>query len=171
MYVALGSNLNEPHAQVERAIAKLKRYPQVSAFRASTAVESAPVGYLDQPSFINAVVGFLTVWSLRDTHNVLKKIESELGKIPPKERFGPRTIDLDLLMYGRVKSEDPELLLPHPRLHERIFVLYPLASIAPELRVGGGRSVSEWLKALPPDAWSGFRDLGVPLGNGSALKG
>jgi len=163
VYVALGSNLADPLSQVKTAIDRLRACEGFQSVIASTAVESAPVGFVDQPKFINAVVGFLTRHSLTECHNLLKSIETQMGKIPPTERFGPRVIDLDVLLFGSVTSDDPSLLLPHPRLHERVFVLYPLSTIAPSVRVRDGRSVTEWLAGLPASDWEGFADLGVSL--------
>jgi 2-amino-4-hydroxy-6-hydroxymethyldihydropteridine diphosphokinase len=163
VYVGVGSNLNGPLSQVKRAVHSLASQPQFEFLSTATAVESAPVGLLDQPHFVNSVVAFLTQCSLTEVHNILKKIETDMGKTPPKERFGPRVIDLDVLIYGSQVSHDPTLLIPHPRLHERVFVLYPLNQLAPSLTVPGRGIVGRLLQALPLEAYEGFKDLKVSV--------
>jgi 2-amino-4-hydroxy-6-hydroxymethyldihydropteridine diphosphokinase len=163
VYVGVGSNLDAPLQQVRRAIQLLGDTGKIASLHCSAPVESQPVGFIEQPRFINAVVGFLTQWSLIECHNTLKAIETRMGKVPPKERFGPRIIDLDVLIFGSTISTDPSLILPHPRLHERAFVLYPLAQIAPQLLVPGLGSVAKLLQALPPAASEGMVELGHSL--------
>jgi 2-amino-4-hydroxy-6-hydroxymethyldihydropteridine diphosphokinase len=136
-YVGLGSNLDDPPRQLDAAIEGLKTLPQSRFVIESHRVGSDPVGPKDQPRFLNSVAALLTQCSPKMLHQALRDLEVRLGKKPPKERFGPRSIDLDLLMYGAQTVNDVGLEVPHPRLHERAFVLYPLAEIAPDLWVPG----------------------------------
>lgn len=135
-YVALGSNLDGPEQRVENAIADLERLPSTRLLARSALYRTAPVGYADQPDFVNAVA--LLETSL-DAESLLASL-FELEKAAGRERRipnGPRTLDLDLLLHGDCAMDTEALTLPHPRLHERAFVLLPLAEIAPELEIPG----------------------------------
>jgi 2-amino-4-hydroxy-6-hydroxymethyldihydropteridine diphosphokinase len=136
-YLGLGSNLEDPSLQLDRAEAGLAALPSVRLIAVSPRYGSDPVGFADQPRFLNAVAAVLTTLSPEALHRELRGLETVLGKVPPSERFGPRLIDLDLLVYGDAVIDSPELTVPHPRMHERAFVLYPLADIAPELWIPG----------------------------------
>jgi 2-amino-4-hydroxy-6-hydroxymethyldihydropteridine diphosphokinase len=136
-YVALGSNLSEPRRQVEAAFGALGGIPGTRLVSRSSLWRSQPMGPQDQPAFVNAAAGLLTTLSPRDTLAALQGIETRMGRSEPAVRWGPRVIDLDLLQFGDVKSDDPALALPHPGLHQRNFVLYPLSEIAAELWVPG----------------------------------
>ena len=157
-YVALGSNLDDPPARVREAAAALARLPHTRLELASRPWRTRPIGVRDQPDFVNACVALLTALSAPALHGELRALETRLGKVPPPVRFGPRRIDLDLLVHGDVVHRDAELVVPHPRLHERAFVLYPLAEIAPDLTVPGRGRVAVLLARLPRDA-----DVPVPL--------
>lgn len=149
-YVALGSNLDEPALQVERALARLSAIPRTQCVARSRLYASRPMGPQDQPEFVNAVAGLLTQLSPTELLQELKRIEHEMGRTPPPVRWGPRRIDLDLLVYGMVQTTQADLTLPHPGIHERNFVLYPLAEIAPALMIPGRGLVGELAQRLGP---------------------
>lgn len=112
-------------------------------------IETEPVGYEDQPRFLNAAAKLATTRSPRELLELLLSIERALGRVRGEgPRYGPRTIDLDLLVYGNETIDEPALVVPHPRLHERRFVLEPLAELDPELVVPGRGSVSALLAEL-----------------------
>jgi 2-amino-4-hydroxy-6-hydroxymethyldihydropteridine diphosphokinase len=136
-YVALGSNLDDPRAQVERAIAALGDLPRTRRVLRSSLYRTRPFGPVAQPDFVNAVVGLLTELDPATLLMALKNLEAGLGRERPSERWGPRRIDLDLLVHGTSRSDVDELRLPHPGIAERAFVLVPLAEIAPDLDVPG----------------------------------
>ena len=135
-YVALGANLNDPAAAVRNAIAALHRLPRGRVAAVSSLYRSAPVGLKHQPDFINAVVALDTELEARALLDELFGIEAAFGRrrsIPN----APRTLDLDLLLHGDAIRHDPQLTLPHPRMHLRAFVLKPLVEIAPDIRIPG----------------------------------
>jgi 2-amino-4-hydroxy-6-hydroxymethyldihydropteridine diphosphokinase len=142
-YVGLGSNLDEPALQVRRALTALAGLPQTRLLRCSHLYRSSPMGPVAQPDFVNAVAGLLTQLEASRFFGALRALERELGRLPPRERWGPRRIDLDLLLFAQVRQEGPELQLPHPGIVNRNFVLYPLAEVAPELPVPGYGRVAE----------------------------
>ena len=141
-YVGLGANLGEREATIRAAVASLPGVVAVSSFR-----ETDPVGRTDQPKFLNGVAALETGLSARELLDVLLSVERELGR-ERRERWGPRTIDLDLLLYGGETVEEPGLTVPHPRLHERRFALEPLAELDPELFVPGHGWVKDLLARL-----------------------
>jgi 2-amino-4-hydroxy-6-hydroxymethyldihydropteridine diphosphokinase len=136
-YVGIGSNLDDPRAQVMRAAAALARLPQTRCVLLSPLYRTQPLGAVAQPVFVNAVAGLLTQLAPEDLLDALHRLERELGREPPRERWGPRLIDLDLLVLGRESRATPTLTLPHAGIAQRDFVLYPLADIAPDLDVPG----------------------------------
>lgn len=136
-YVALGSNLSDPARQVESAIDALAGMAATRLVARSSLWKSRPLGPPDQPDFVNAVAGLLTTATPQAFLAALKALERRLGRTQPVVRWGPRVIDLDLLLYGDRRADDPDLTLPHAGLHQRNFVLYPLAEIAAELWVPG----------------------------------
>lgn len=139
VYLGLGTNLGDRESNLRRAVVLLGR--GVNILRVSPVYETDPVGYLDQPRFLNAVAQGTTALSPGTLLDLAKSIESEMGR-EPAARFGPRTIDIDILLYDDIVLETERLTIPHPRLSERTFVLIPLADLAPELRVPGvGRTV------------------------------
>lgn len=135
-YVALGSNLGDPVAQLRTGARALGELPGSRLVRGSSLYRSAPVGLADQPDFINAVCEIDTSLMARDLMQALLAIETANGRVRSVPG-GPRTLDLDLLLYGELVCQETGLTLPHPRLHERAFVLYPLAEIAPGLGIPG----------------------------------
>jgi 2-amino-4-hydroxy-6-hydroxymethyldihydropteridine diphosphokinase len=135
-YVALGSNLDDPVAQVRAGAQALGKLPGTHLVRCSALYRTAPIGVTDQPDFINAACALDTTLPPTVLMQALLDIELAHGRqrdIPG----GPRTLDLDLLLYGDQVCHEPGLTLPHPRLHERAFVLYPLSEIAPGLSIPG----------------------------------
>ena len=170
-FIALGANLGDPVATVKAAILALRVLPQTEFIAASSLYRTAPVGLKHQPDFINAVVELVAV-SPKGTSFGASQALTLLGSLfAIEERFGrlrsvknaPRTLDLDLLLYGDLVSDDPQLTLPHPRLHERAFVLAPLAEIAPQLTIPGRgragelllRCAGQQIARLPPQAEDG----------------
>ena len=147
-YVALGSNLDDPRAQVERALAALDQLPQTRCVLRSSLYRSRPFGPVEQPDFVNAVAGLLTSLEPAVLLASLQALETRLGRERPAVRWGPRRIDLDLLVHGSVRVAQPGLELPHPGIAERAFVLAPLAEIAPDLDVPGVGRVGALLAQL-----------------------
>ena len=142
-YVALGSNLDDPQVQVGRAFNELGHLPDSRLVARSSLYRSRPLGPVSQPDFVNAVAGLLTQLEPAQLLAGLKSLEQRLGRARPVVRWGPRRIDLDLLVYGAAVIDEPELRIPHPGIAERAFVLAPLAEIAPDLDVPGlGRVTS-----------------------------
>lgn len=143
-FIALGANLGDPVATVTAAILVLRGLPGTEFIAASSLYRTAPVGLKHQPDFINAVVELVAVVPAPTLLESLFGIEARFGR-QRSVRNAPRTLDLDLLLYGDEISSDPQLTLPHPRLHERAFVLAPLAEIAPRLTIPGRGSVADLL--------------------------
>ncbi|MGB5544397.1 MAG: 2-amino-4-hydroxy-6-hydroxymethyldihydropteridine diphosphokinase [Gammaproteobacteria bacterium] len=142
VYVGLGSNLGEPVRQIIAAFTKLADMRDTRLIARSPLYRSAPVGPNDQPWYINAVAGLLTLRSPDQLLDDLLTLEREFGRVRGGQRWGPRTLDLDLLLYGHMTIEQPKLVIPHPELTNRNFVVYPLLRIAPELTLPDGRSLS-----------------------------
>jgi 2-amino-4-hydroxy-6-hydroxymethyldihydropteridine diphosphokinase len=142
-YVAIGSNLDEPLVQVRAAFDALARLPDCRLIARSRLYRTRPLGPHDQPEFINAAAGLLTRLSPRELFDALKRIEAEQGRTRPVVRWGPRRIDLDLLLHGDARLDEPDLTIPHHGLNERNFVLYPLCDIAPDLLVHGHGRIRE----------------------------
>jgi 2-amino-4-hydroxy-6-hydroxymethyldihydropteridine diphosphokinase len=166
-YVGLGANLGDPRGQLEAAVAALGAVHGVRLVAVSSVYESDPVGPVsDQPAFLNAVAEVATTLPPAAMLAALHGIEDELGR-ERTIRFGPRTCDLDLLLFDDLVSTDPALCLPHPRLAERRFVLEPLAELAPMLELPDGRRVRELRRQV---AGQGVRRIaGAPLGDAARL--
>jgi 2-amino-4-hydroxy-6-hydroxymethyldihydropteridine diphosphokinase len=147
-YVGLGANLGDREATIHRAVELLAATPGIEIVAVSTLRETDPVGYADQPRFLNGAVALETALAPRALLERLLEVERELGRVRGEgPRFGPRTIDLDLLLHGDEVMDEPGLVLPHPRLAERRFVLEPLHELDPGLTLPDGRRVSELLGA------------------------
>ena len=146
-YIALGANLGDPAATVNAAFAALAELPQSTLTVRSALYRTAPVGILDQPEFVNAAARITTQLTQEALLDQLLAIEQRFGRIRA-ERNGPRTLDLDILLYDDLVIDTPRLTLPHPRLHLRAFVLYPLADLAPDLALPGRGSLAAWLPAV-----------------------
>ncbi|MCS1352404.1 2-amino-4-hydroxy-6-hydroxymethyldihydropteridine diphosphokinase [Mechercharimyces sp. CAU 1602] len=144
-YLGLGSNLGEREHYLREAIIRLIQPPQNRLEAVSSLYETAPVGYVDQPHFLNMVIAMRTSLSPQDLLREALAIEQQLERVR-EVRWGPRTIDIDLLLYGEQKIVTEELSIPHPRMHERAFVLLPLVEIAPHVPiVGSGKTASQWM--------------------------
>ena len=153
-YIGIGSNLETPSLQVRRAWERLKALPDTRAVRCSPLYRSRPFGPSAQPEFVNAVAGVLTRLEARALLGELKAIERSLGRPAEGPRWGPRIIDLDLLVCGRERRTDADLALPHPGIVERNFVLYPLADLAPDLDVPGlGRVIELKARVASEGLW------------------
>jgi 2-amino-4-hydroxy-6-hydroxymethyldihydropteridine diphosphokinase len=146
-YVGIGSNLGERLATIRDALALLAADPELEVEAVSTIRETDPVGVVDQPLFLNAAVRLTTGLAPRLLLERLLAVEQQLGRVRT-ERYGPRTIDLDLLLYGDEIVDEPGLRVPHPRLAERRFVLEPLAELDPGLVVPGLGPIQGLLSGL-----------------------
>ena len=148
-YVALGSNLGDREATLRAAVEALAGEPGIDVVAVSRFVDTEPVGYLDQPRFLNGAVALDTTLSARELLEVLLAVERRFGRVREDvPAQGPRTLDLDLLLFGDAEIDEPGLRVPHPRLHERRFVLEPLADLDPALEVPGRGRVEEILARL-----------------------
>jgi 2-amino-4-hydroxy-6-hydroxymethyldihydropteridine diphosphokinase len=145
-YVALGSNLGNPVSTVDAAIDAMAALRGSILKAMSSLYRTAPVGLKRQPDFINAVVALDTRLPARQLLDELFMVEAQFGRVR-SVRNAPRTLDLDLVLYGDLVQDDPELTLPHPRMHERAFVLLPLQEVAPDLVVPGRGPVADLLAA------------------------
>ena len=149
VFVALGSNLGDRAKNLRRAVEELGRLPSTTVLAVSSFRDTAPVGYLDQPCFLNGAVELESGLSAPELLAELLRIERDLGRdranVPPQ---GPRTLDLDLLLYGDEEIRTPGLVVPHPRLHERAFVLEPLIDLDAGLFVPGRGQVQALLAGL-----------------------
>lgn len=148
-YVGTGSNLGKRQKTIAQALELIAAENGLEVVAVSSLRETEPVGYEDQPPFINGVIGLETELSPRKLLERLLEIERRLGRVRGEgPRFGPRTIDLDLLLYGDEIVDQPGLIVPHPRLHERRFALEPLAELDPSLEIPGHGPVQALLARL-----------------------
>jgi 2-amino-4-hydroxy-6-hydroxymethyldihydropteridine diphosphokinase len=147
-YIGIGSNLEAPVEQVRKAITELNNIPDTQLTTQSFFYRSAPLGSPGQPDYINAVARVETSLLPYELLNELQIIEKRHGRIR-NVRWGPRTLDLDLLIYGNLQQDDPDLTIPHPGISERIFVLQPLHDIAPNLYIPGWGQLENLLLACP----------------------
>jgi 2-amino-4-hydroxy-6-hydroxymethyldihydropteridine diphosphokinase len=147
-YIALGANLGPREDTLRRALELLAAEPTVEVVQVSAFRETDPVGVVDQPRFVNAAAALETTLGPRELLDVLLDIEQRLGRVRDGTRWGPRVVDLDLLLYDDGIVDEPGLHVPHPRLHERRFVLEPLAELDPELEIPGLGAVSALLAHL-----------------------
>ena len=159
-YIGLGSNLSDPRAQVEAALLALARLPHTRLVARSRLYRTAPWGDVAQPDFVNAVAQLETALDAPALMQALLAIERAAGRVRGVERYGPRVLDLDLLVYGDQRIEAAGLIVPHPRLAERAFVLVPLREIAPSLEIPGSGRVERLLQRIDT--------AGVTLLQGSA---
>jgi 2-amino-4-hydroxy-6-hydroxymethyldihydropteridine diphosphokinase len=147
-YIGLGSNLGDREEYLRRALELLRAEPDIDVTGVSTVRETDPLEIVDQPRFLNAVARVETDLGPRRLLDRLLDTERALGRRRDGPRFGPRTIDLDLLLYGDEEIDEPGLTVPHPRLAERLFVVEPLHELDPSLVVPGQGPVSDLLSAL-----------------------
>jgi len=148
-YLGLGSNLGNRKAYMDTAREHLQELPRTEILKVSSLYETSPVGKRDQAWFLNAVIKLRTFLPAETLLDLLLALEERMGRVR-EERWGPRVIDLDLLLYGDLKISTSRLTLPHPRLTERLFVLIPLAEIEPELILPDGRSIKEAIRGPFP---------------------
>lgn len=165
-YIGLGSNLDDPQRQVGQAFQELDQLPLTRCQAYSPLYRSRPLGPPDQPDYINAVARVLTTLTPPVLLAALHAIERGHGR-QRRQRWGARTLDLDLLLYGQLTQDDPQLTLPHPRLAERTFVLQPLHDLAPELQVPGLGALTELLIRCPP--WPLERLADPPVSDHNSL--
>lgn len=146
-YIALGANLGDPAATLNAAFDALGKLPESHLLRRSALYRTAPIGFTKQPDFINAVAALKTDLPAQNLLDRLHGIEQDFGRQRTLHN-GPRTLDLDLLLYDDLQISTPRLHLPHPRLHLRAFVVHPLFEIAPELALPGRGRLAAWLPAV-----------------------
>lgn len=147
-FVGLGSNLDDPRRHVEQAVADLAAHPSLQIGAISPLYRNPAIGPGEQPDYVNAVIELFTGLPAIALLRALQRIENRHGRVRTL-RWGARTLDLDLLLYGDQVIDTPELSVPHPRMRERNFVLYPLFAIAPELRLPDGGSLRALLDCCP----------------------
>ena len=147
-YVGLGANIGDRAATLSRAVELLSAEDNVEVLVVSSFRETDPVGVVDQPPFLNGAAVLETALDPRELLDTLLRVERELGRVRDGTRWGPRTIDLDLLLYDERTLDEPGLRVPHPRLHERRFALEPLAELAPSVEIPGQGPVSDVLARL-----------------------
>ena len=143
-FIALGSNLADPESKVRQGFAALAELPQARLVAASSLYRSAPLGHADQPDFVNAVTQLSTGLAPQALLAALLAVEQRFGR-ERSFRNAPRTLDLDLLLYDAQTIDEPGLVVPHPRMHERAFVLAPLVEIAPACVIPGRGPAADWL--------------------------
>lgn len=153
-YLGLGSNLNGPARQLRAALACLRREPGVAVLKESSFYRSPPLGPADQPDYVNAVASIRTTLEPLELLDVLKAIEAARGRVRNTTRWGPRVIDLDILLYGDTRIRTRRLEVPHPHLGERAFVVLPLHEIAPALTIPGCGRLQDLLAAVPRESLS-----------------
>ena len=150
-YIGLGSNLATPEIQINTARNAITALPEVSEVAFSSLYLSPPMGPQDQPDYINAVMAITTGLPAIQLLRQLQQIELDHGRVRKDERWGARTLDLDILLYGQQMIDQPDLIVPHYGLKERALVLYPLQEIAPDLEVPGQGTMTELLASCPLD--------------------
>jgi len=148
VYIGLGANLGDREGTIRTALARLEAHPDVAIVRVSALRETDPVGYEDQPRFLNGVAQVETPLAAGDLLALLLDVERDLGRTRHGPRLGPRTIDLDILLYGQAIVNEPTLRIPHPRMTERLFVLEPLAELDPDLVIPGQGPLRDFLTGL-----------------------
>ncbi|PSL42281.1 2-amino-4-hydroxy-6-hydroxymethyldihydropteridine diphosphokinase [Salsuginibacillus halophilus] len=169
VFIALGSNIGNREHYLEEALRLLTLDEGLSLTGTSSVYETAPVGLVDQPPFLNMAASLTTTYTSEEVLKTTQRIEQQLDRTHEK-RWGPRTIDLDILMYNQENIQRSHLSIPHPRLTERAFVLVPLVEVAAAVKVpGAGKTVAELLSCLGEDEKEGVRlwkKLNGPAGFG-----
>lgn len=148
-YIGLGSNLDEPAKQITSALHELAGLAGTQLVKSSPLYRSDPMGPADQPDYVNAVAALETCFDPLELLQALQAIEANHGRVRSGERWGPRTLDLDILLYADRVLDEPLLTIPHPGLHERAFVLYPLFDVAPDLLIPQQGKLEELIKKCP----------------------
>ena len=146
VYIGLGSNLGDREERLRKAMTLLAAEPGIEVVQVSSLYETAPVGFVDQPPFLNAIAVLSTDLSPDRLLGICQTVEEQLNR-RRSVRWGPRTIDIDVLLFDDEQLALPCLTVPHPRMHERLFVLIPLQEVAPDL-VWGGKAVSEYISCV-----------------------
>jgi 2-amino-4-hydroxy-6-hydroxymethyldihydropteridine diphosphokinase len=159
-YLGLGANQGDRLANLQRAVDVLASTPVIRVLRSSRVYETEPVGGPPQPYYLNAVIEVETELTTRELLRAGHAVEEELGRTR-EVRWGPRTLDVDVLTYDREEIDEPDLQLPHPRMHERAFVLVPLLELDSDPLLPGGRRIGDM--RLGPDVLTGVRPFGPPL--------
>jgi 2-amino-4-hydroxy-6-hydroxymethyldihydropteridine diphosphokinase len=147
-FLSLGSNMGERLGNLRQAVRRLDRHHAISVTKASSVFLTEPVGGVEQPDFLNIVLQVDTETRPRELHQVCRGIETQLGGREGRISMGPRTIDIDILLFGELRQAGADLTIPHPHMLERAFVLVPLVEIAPDLAIPGNGTASEALTAL-----------------------
>ena len=149
-YIGLGSNLDDPAARIASALQSISLIPETILLRCSSRYRSRPQGPQDQPDYINAVAQIDTHLTAEQLLECLQEIEKQQGRVRT-QRWGPRTLDLDLLLFGDAVLHSDTLTVPHPEIHRRAFVLYPLHEIAPDIEIPGHGRIGLLLRGINPD--------------------
>ncbi len=155
-YLSLGTNIEPRKKHLIKALELLEQSNVISIIKKSSIYETAPVGYTNQADFLNMVIELRTNLSSIQLLEYCQKVEQELGR-KREIRFGPRTIDLDILLYNQEVMTEERLTIPHPRMHERAFVLIPLCEIAPNISLPDNESIQDFIHQLSKEELSGVR--------------
>lgn len=156
VYIALGTNLEPREEHLEKALQLFQNNPDVQVKQVSSIYESTAVGYLDQPDFLNLVFEAETELSCSALLDACQSVENELGRIRTI-RFGPRTLDADIILFGDAVIDEERVTVPHPRLQERTFVLLPMEELKPNLIVPKlDKTITDLIAALPAEEWAGI---------------
>lgn len=148
-YIAIGSNLGDPVTQAQQAIHQLTQLPKSRLIAASSLYSSTPMGPQNQPDYINAVAAIETELTPLELLDSIQRIEQQQGRVRKDQRWGPRTLDLDIVLYGNQVIESERLTIPHYGMKVREFVLYPLAEIAPNFTLPDGTEIQALLSQVP----------------------
>lgn len=149
VFIALGANLGDPLKQAQEAIDAISELPSTKLVKVSSFYRTKPLGPQEQPNYLNAVIKIITLLSPTELLHSLQKIEQMLGRERKAERWGPRTLDLDILLYDQLQMESDNLIIPHYDMKNREFVLYPLFEIDPQLILPDQSQLSELIKTVP----------------------
>lgn len=144
-YIGLGSNIDEPQAQIRAALGHIQAHEQISIQQCSHLYASAPMGPKNQPDYINAVIKITTSLTPIELLDVLQKIEKDHGRNRSGERWGPRTLDLDILLFNNLSMDNDRLTLPHYGMADREFVMVPLFEIEPDMVMQDGKTIAFWV--------------------------
>jgi len=159
VYIALGGNLDDPADHVRRACQELGALPQTHCLQYSRLYQSTPHGPTDQPDYINAVAELETTLPPDALLSMLQSLEKMHGRVRTGEHWGPRPLDLDILLYGDQQIDGPDLQIPHPYMAKRPFVLYPLAELVPDLNIPGYGVLSDLLQSCSAEGLEPLNDL------------
>lgn len=168
-FIGLGSNLDHPLGQIQNALREIHETNEIALVRVSSFYETAPVGLIDQPMFVNAAAEVITTLSPHDLLGALQAIELRHARVR-HERNGPRTLDLDILLFNEWDLTEENITIPHPRMHQRPFVLAPLVEIAPEVLIPGKGVAKELLATLDTSGvrrWDDETNAYSPLQSGT----